>query len=180
MNPIDSPDDFDAIVLAGIRSPGVVTLSGHDDADNWDVQEAKGSDGGSTKRNGRKIVQFTATFKLAYDPSAGIDDFTDWTAFAAIIKSTTSGATPLALDIYHPDLAANDIRAVSKATIGGMIHDGKGGATVPVKFIEYRPAKSKTSSGANGSKTKTSSEDPNDPLVKARKELEGLLNEGKK
>lgn len=179
-NPVVSPDDYDAIVLAGVRSPGVVTLSGHKRGQGWDIQEAKGQDGGSTKHNGKKIGQFTATFALAYDPTAGIDDQDEWPAFQAVIESTVSGTTPLALDIYHPDLAANDIHAVVKAEVGGMAHDKKGGATISVNFIEYRPAKKKASTGANGSKSKTAQEDPNDPLVQARKELEGLIAEGKK
>lgn len=179
-NPIDNPDDFDAIVLAGTRSPGVVSLSGHERGQGWDVQEAKGQTGASTKRNGEKIAQFTAKFRLAYDPTAGIDDLADWDAFQAVIESSTAGAAPIALDIYHPDLARNGITAVTNGGVGGVEHDGKGGATVTVKFLEYRPPKAKASTGASGSKSKTNKADPNDPIEQARKELEGLLNEGKK
>ena len=58
-----------------------------------------------------------------------------------MINSTLTGSKPSAVDIYHPDLAANDIKSVVKASVGGMTYDGKGGALVVVRFQEYRPVK---------------------------------------
>jgi hypothetical protein len=177
-NPIIAPDDYDAIVLAGVRSPGVVTLSGHQREQGWDVQEAKGQTGASTKHNGDKVAQFTATFRLVYDPTAGIDDFADWDeTFQPVIESSTSGKTPIALDVYHPDLAACGIKSVVNGGIGGKQHDGKGGATIAVKLLEYRPPKPKSSTGANGSKGGTKDSRIEDKINQLNEELK---NGGKK
>lgn len=163
-NPIDNEPLYDAIVLAGTRSPGLVTLSGHDRNEKWDVKDADGHGGASTTYKGEQIAQFTASFYLVMDPVLGLDEFAAWESFAAIIRSSLpSSGNPKALTIYHPDLAANDIKAVCKASIGGMTHDGKGGATVTVKFIEFRPPKKKGGS-PNSTKAAPKAPDPNADL----------------
>jgi hypothetical protein len=58
-----------------------------------------------------------------------------------------------------------------------MEHDGKGGATIAVKFVEYRLPKKKGGS-PSGSKTSTTSKvDPNADL---KAQLDKLLEEAKK
>lgn len=141
--PSANPDLYASITINGMRSPGVVTLSGHDRDWSWDVKEAKGQDGASTSRNGEKVAQFTATFSLSDDPLADVDDFTTWEMFQGMLQAAMKAKTPVALPIYHPDLTAQGITSVVVAGIGGMQHDGKGGATVAVKLLEYRPAKKK-------------------------------------
>lgn len=175
-NPIDNESLYDAIVLANKRSPGRVTLSNHDRNQRWDVKEPVGHGGGTTTYKGETIAQFQCEFMLVKDPVLGLDEFAEWDAFAALIKSMLpkSGA-PKATPIYHPDLAANDIKSVSQASIGGMIHDGKGGAKVVVKFLEYRPAK-KTS----GLATKPTKDAPPDPNADLKAQIDVLLKEAKK
>lgn len=141
-NPIDNEELYDRIELAGVRSPGFVTLSGHDRKQTWDIKNADGVGGARTTYKGEQVAQFRASFYLIKDPVLGIDDFAAWDAFAVVIRtSLPKKGKPKALKIYHPDLAANDIKNVCQATIGGMTHDGKGGATVVVEFLEYRPPK---------------------------------------
>lgn len=180
MNVWEDSDEYDTIVLAGVRSPGVVTLSGHERKQDWDIQKPKGQDGGSTKRNGEPVAEFSATFHLVYDPYLDIDDIADWDTFQDLIESSTNGATPVALDIYHPDLARNRITSVVNGGIGGMEHDGKGGQKVTVKFLEYRPPKKKSSTGANGSKKGNGSAGSgvNDPVQERLDEYNKLKNEG--
>jgi hypothetical protein len=175
-NPIDNESLYDSIVLAGKRSPGLVTLSGHDRNQKWDVKDADGAGGASTTYKGEQIAQFSASFYLVLDPVQGINEFAEWDTFVSVVRSSLpSTGKPRALDIYHPDLAANDIKSVCQASIGGMTHDGKGGATVAIKFIEYRPAKKKGGS-PSGSKS-AAKVDPNADL---KAELAGLLVEAKK
>lgn len=139
-NPIDNEELYDRIELAGVRSPGKVTLSGHDRKQTWDIKPADGVRGARTSYKGDQVAQFSATFFLLKDKILGIDDFAAWESFALIIRnSLPKTGKPKALRIYHPDLSANDIKDVSQASIGGMVHDGKGGATVVVEFLEYRP-----------------------------------------
>lgn len=141
-NPIDNEELYDRIELAGVRSPGQVTLSGHDRKETWDIKPADAVNGARTSYKGDQVAQFRASFYLIKDPVLGIDDFAAWDDFATLIRtSLPKKGKPKALKIYHPDLAANDIKNVCKATMGGMTHDGKGGATVVVEFIEFRPPK---------------------------------------
>ena len=176
-NPIDDEVLYDTILLANKRSPGQVTLSGHDRNQKWDVKDADGAGGASTTYKGEQIAQFTASFYLVKDPVLALDEFAEWDTFATLIRSSLpSKGKPKALDIYHPDLAANDIKSVCQASIGGMTHDGKGGATVVVKFLEFRPAKKKGGSPA-GSKSAAKPPDPNADL---KAQVAALLEEAKK
>ena len=162
-NPVTDEELYQGIVLAGKRSPGKVTLSGHDRKINWDVKEGSGQSGASTTLKSIPLVEFTATFYLADQ-----DDFDAWPAWIALVESTVSGPTPKALDVYHPDLAANHITSVVKGSVGGAVHDGKGGITYAVKLQEYKPPKTKGGSPL-GSQAKKA-----DPNAAANKEIEDL------
>lgn len=141
-NPIDNESLYDSIELAGVLSPGRVVLSGHDRKQTWDIKPADGVRGARTTYKGDEVARFTATFELWKDPIANVDHFAAWDNFETIIRnSLPKTGKPKALKIYHPDLARNDITNVSQASIGGMVHDGRGGATVAVEFLEYRPPK---------------------------------------
>lgn len=172
-NVIDDPELYNFITLGGKRSPGVVTLSGHDLVDKWDVKAGAGQTGATTSLNGGDPKTFTATFYLCRDNSQSVDDFEFWPAFRAVIDSTVSGKVPKPLDVYHPDLAANGITAVCRASVSGTTYDGKGGATIAVKFIEYRPAKKKGGS-PNGAKSKAGGNAAPDPNAAALAELQAL------
>jgi hypothetical protein len=161
-NILDQESLFNVITLRGVSSPGMVKLSGHDRKIKWDVKEGVAISGGSTSIKGIPPIEFTATFFLLRDVTQGIDDFAAWPAFQMIIDSSTAGATPIALDIYHPDLSRQvpPIASVCKASVGGMVYDGKGGATVVVKFQEYLPPKAKSGT-ILGAKANTGAVDPN-------------------
>lgn len=176
-SPARDPDLFDSIQVAGWFSPGVVTLSGHDREQLLDVQEAKGQKGASTPWQGTKVASFTATFHLIYDAAQGIDEFGAWDLFADHLRSSippASGAKPIAFDIEHPDLARNQIKAVTIKKIGGMQHDGKGGATIAVEFQEYFPPKPAATGSAKGSAT---SSELDNKITAAQKEIAALKKE---
>jgi hypothetical protein len=154
-NPVDNPDLYEAIELGGRRSPGKVELSGHDRAAKWDVKTAKGKKGGTTTLDAIAPIEFTATFTLST-----VDEFDEWGAFSKIIRSTIAGTTPKAIDIYHPDLAEQDITSVVQGKIVGRKHDGKGGQVITVTFQEYLPPKPKGGT-ASGSKKSSKAVDPN-------------------
>lgn len=173
--PADFPLLYTSIVLGSTLSPGTVTLTGHDRPKNWDVQVAKGTAGASDKLNGDAPGTFTATFYLAGDYSEAPserDDFDLWEDFQKLIESTTNGKKPKALPIYHPDLLRNHFTDVCNAGISGMVHDGKGGATVTVKFIEFKPPKPKPAAPMIAGNAAAAAPDPN-ALAKAQ--LAGLV-----
>ncbi len=155
VNPLDNPELFDALEIAGVRSPGKVELSGHDRKANWDVKTGKGIDGGSTTLNSIPAIEFSATFWLV-----NIEEFEAWPAFAKVVRDTIS-ASPKGADVYHPDLAENDIKSVCQGTFGGRVHDGKGGQKYTIKFQEYRAPKKKTGTGNVSGSGKVPKDDPN-------------------
>ena len=166
-NPISNPDLYDHIELGGVQSPGVVTLSGHDRKIGWDIKKGNAQSGATTTRSCDDPVEFTASFYLADE-----EDFDAWPTFLAVINSTVSGKTPSALDVYHPDLAENDIKSVVKGTVAGTVHDGKGGQTRVVKFLEYKPPR-KAGGSPNGSKAGAAAKAP-DPNAAALAEIAAL------
>jgi|SRR5580700_4362379 hypothetical protein len=171
-NIIDNEELYGVIVLGGVTSPGKVTLSGHDRKINWDVKAGHSLDGATMTLKDVPPCEFTASFYLVKDFAEKIDDYTAWDAFLPVINSTVKGTTPKAVDIYHPDLAENDIKSVCKSQIGGRTYDGKGGCTIVVKFQEYRAPKKKGGS-PTGSAAKPQP-DPNDPNAAQKAELAAL------
>ncbi len=158
VNVVDDEYLYNSIIMGGMLSPGKVTLSGHDRKTEWDIKHGPNLDGATTTLKGSLPIEFTASFQLVKDVGQGIDDYAEWDKFEPIILSTVNGRKPQARDIYHPDLARNDIRSVVKASVGGFVYDGKGGATVVVKFQEYRPPKKQ---GGTPLGSKKSGPDPN-------------------
>lgn len=165
---------YKSIMLGGVESPGTVTLSGFDRQHDWEDQRAKGTTGASTVNHGPKNGGFTATFFLA-----DLEDVGAWDDFQRLISSTVDGAKPKALSAYHPDLVRNRITDVVCESLGGLQHDGKNGATVVVKFKEYRPPKPKPASKASASgKAQTANRRP-DPNAEAKRELAALIDQAK-
>jgi hypothetical protein len=169
------------IVLGTMRSPGTCTISGHDRNENWDVQKAKGTTGASSQLNGKDIGKFTVTFYLVDDGSAepGQSQFEQWDRFEKLIRSLTDASTPVALPIYHPDLARQGFTEVSNAGIGGVTRDKLGGRTVTVSFIEYKPPKKKPAAQAQAKPAAaggaTGAQKAPDPNAKAKQELKDLV-----
>lgn len=174
-------DPLDYILLGTTQSPGVVFLSGHDRVKDWDIQPAKGQTGASSNLNGDPIGKFQAEFYLADE-----EDFAAWESFQRLIESTTNGPKPVALPIYHPDLARNRFTEVTNGGISGAIHDGRGGKSFQVTFVEYRPPKPKPSAKAQAKPAQTYAttdegrRSPPDPNAEAKRELAGLLDEARK
>jgi len=172
------PELYSKIILGTLLSPGIVTLSGHNRDESWDVQAAKGSEGATSVLNGKPVGTFQASFFLADQ-----DEEDDWVAFQTLIESTTAGPKPVALPIYHPDLAANGYTEVCSAGVGGAVRDERGGVTIQVKFIEYRPPKPKPAAsptargGGTGAPASGGGAPPYDPNAAAKRELAGLLDE---
>lgn len=183
MNPFIYDEEYSAILLGTARSPGVVTLSGHDRQKNWDVKAAKGQTGASSSLGGDPVGTFKASFYLASDnlDEGEEDDFDRWDKFQFLLEAMNAGTAPAAVPIYHPDLARNNFTEVAVKSIGGMVHDGKGGATVVVEFIEYKPPKPKPASKAKAKPgTSTAAATKPDPNARAKAELAGLLAEARR
>lgn len=182
--PAQNADALNVLVFPAMTSPGVVTLSGHDRQKNWDAQKAKGNTGASNVLNGDDPGEFTASFYLAGDGEntdfEESDDFDRWDAFQKYIEATTNGPKPFALPVYHPDLARQHYTEVTNGCVFGVVHDGKGGATGKIKFVEYKPAKKKVATKAIGKPSGAGGvpfgpPPPPDPNAAAKAELDQLL-----
>ena len=184
--PAELADALDYIVLGGQRSPGVVTLRGHDRFIAWDIQKAEGEEGAVTKRKPDAPGSFEAEFYLAGDSldEQGRTDFAQWDKFEAIVRSMADGPAPKALPIYHPDLARNGFTEVTSGGIGGLRYDSRGGALVIVKFQEYKPPKPKrlrraTPKAGVGAVVGTVTLEAPDPNAAAKAELSALLDQAR-
>lgn len=171
----DSDLDLNTHTFGTKVSPGVVRWSNHGRPKNWDVKDAKGSTGASTTLNGDKPRKFTGTYSLTDD-----EDFAAWDSFQPYVESTTNGPTPFALPIFHPDLARVGITEATNAGIGPLVRDGKGGATVTIDYLEYRPAKKKKAASATAKTTGATANAKPDPNAAAKAELAALIAEAKK
>ena len=182
MRPYLYDEEYSVIYLGDVRSPGVVKLSGHDRDKAWDVKPAKGSTGASSALNGDPLGEFTAEFSLAADSvdDDGRDDFDRWEDFQRLIESTTNGPRPVALPVYHPDLSRNRFTEVVNRGVGGMIHDGRGGAIVIVKFGEHKPPKPKPVAKAQSKPDAQVREGRPDPNQEAKARLASLVEEARR
>jgi len=137
-------EEYSVIILGTMPSPGVMVASGHDRFKSWTIKAPNGTSGASTVLNGDKPAEFMCTFQIASDEfTEGLTELDKWAAFRRIVDSMTSGPKPIALPIYHPDLAEQGITEVTSGGIGGAVPDGMGGKLYTVKFLEYRPLKPK-------------------------------------
>jgi hypothetical protein len=186
--PAEFPEMFSKLLLGGVYSPGVVTLTGHDRGREWDIQKPSGSEGATSKYGGESLAEFQASFFLA-----DTADFEEWPGFQRLVESTTRGAAPVALPVFHPVLAANRITDVVCGSMGGMVFDSRGGATIQIKFLEYNPPKPKpparaTARGGGGGATGTAGSGapgapapaPYDPNAAAKAQLNSLMEEASK
>ena len=183
LHPHVYPELFVSHTLGDQISPGRVTFSGHDCKEKWDIQEAKGTTGALTVHGGRLVPQFTATYYLADDDddADGESVYSRWARFRTLLDSCVSGKAN-ALPIFHPDLAANFITEVSVASVGGLVWDDRGGATVTVGYLGFKPPKPKAAAKASAKPTGTTpgkAAKP-DPNAAAKAELAALVSEAKK
>lgn len=165
-SPATHPGIYKSLIVNGVETPGAVKLSDFPFDQEWEEQKPKGTTGASSLNRGRKLCRFTATFMLA-----DLEDFEGWEEFHKTLRESVDGPKPKALQIFHPDLMRQGAIDFVVTQIGGMAHDGKGGATVACKFIEYRPPKPKA---PNKPSART------DPNAARKKELAALLEQAKR
>jgi len=197
VRPYENAESLSVLIVGSSVSPGVVTIQGIEDAENWNIKAAKGSTGASTTLEGKPPKEFTTEIYLADDSPEG-EEFDRWETFRAIVEATTAGAKPAPVPVYHYDLAAAGITEAAKKSIKGPVYDGRGGATYTIDWIEYKPpapkppatpratARGRGATGAGAQGARAQGVNPGqpksdyDPNAAAKRELEGLLAEARK
>lgn len=143
-NPVDSPELYDQFQLAGQWSPGVATFDPPPTRDEgWDQQNPPGG-GGFTIHKRTPPISFTVKLYLWKgddDQGGQVDHFAAWETWKKILYTPIRKNSPKALDFYHPQLEGLNpaIRSVVVKSHTDPAPDGKGGATVTIVFLEYRP-----------------------------------------
>jgi hypothetical protein len=123
----------DKLTLGGLTSPGKCTIKGLKTPRKIDERDGYGTSGATTVFNGVKCARFSVLFEVV--------DVTDVIAgrpFFALVKRPPVGIAPLAMQIYHPILAEENIGAVLVVDGGGWDQDDSGLWFRTVEFIEWR------------------------------------------
>ena len=189
MNPVDNPDLFETVTIAGVTWSGTAVIAGLHYEMGWTVQEADGENGATVTRKGRVLSKFTIRLDIVRDPSLGIDQFAEWyDVWVPLLKSCFVGETPVGLTIEYPDAQALSVDSILIQRIGQLQIDAAdpGHAVVDIAAIQYAPAKKVSTKKASGSKSKGkgsggnndpgSTYDPNDPINKRVDTLNKLLD----
>lgn len=176
MKPYEAAESLDTLIFGDMVCPGIVRIEGLMTSDpKWENRKAAGNLGANTVLHGDDPREFTAVVKLSGDQlDEENDEFDRWIDFTTLVMSTTSGATPFALPIYHPDIAGARITEAVNRGVSALVYDGLGGAEGRIKFGEFRPLKRKPPESAEARQGRPDRPDPN----AARKaELEAALAE---
>lgn len=161
--PLDFPELYDTIIIAGMVAPGKATVSGVKRSWKIDKKEGKGSDGGTVTIQGKEIPEFEVTFTLWEQ-----EHFEQWEQLQSILENA-SGAKSSALSISHPALERLRIVNVIVKEIGQLTPSKEGDviSTVKVGFVEYHPAKK---AGGTPKKADTGNEDFGPPAPPTAKD----------
>jgi len=183
MNPVDFPDAFETVTIAGVTWSGTTEITGLAYEMGWDVQQADGKNGATVTRKGRVLATPSIRFDIVRDPVLGIDQFSEWyDTWVPLLKSCFVGEEPVGLTVEHPDAQALECDSVLVSKIGQIVRDAEdyGHGYADVSLIQFAPAKSVSTKGASGSKGTSGGggggPDPNDPITKRTNELNELLN----
>ena len=144
LNPIDDPQAWDSVIIAGRQSPGLAQIGEVSREYEWDVKVGKGAFGSTTTFTGRVPAKFSVTFTLWTQ-----QHFSAWEDFVERLKYNpakikinpetlwVSGVSPV--DIFHPTLVLIDVNAVVIQKINSLVHKGRGVYTASIDFLEYYP-----------------------------------------
>jgi len=135
VNPIDNPQAWDVVVIAGVKSPFVCEVGEFKRANEFDVKKGKGTYGSTITYVGRPPAKGSIKFYLCTAAH-----FVAWDSFRPLLKYDPTKKSIQAVDIYHPSLADINLSSVVTETVGNIVHAGQGLYTCTVEFLEYFPA----------------------------------------
>lgn len=131
-NPIAEPQDW--VDFAGIRSPGLADIVGSGSPRSWDERDSYAVAGAFLVYHGKKLSHFSVKLRLYTEA-----DWEGWWQLRPVLaKLPRRGQVAKAIDITHPLLAANNIRAVVVEDILQPEQTDHGEWTIEIKLIEFR------------------------------------------
>ena len=165
-DPINTPNAYDVIVLAGEDSPGLCTeVAGASNPSSWDEKKGTGMSGATLTYTGDGLAKFTVKLIFWLE-----EHFEAWDDFKLLLVNTPQGKqAPKALDIYHPYLESLPvpIRSVVVEETTQLTQTADGIWTVEIKFRQFRAPKPATGTpaGSKGGYTDAKQKDPADATI---------------
>lgn len=182
LDPLSSPEEWQYVTVAGVRSPGMAKVAEAKRSSTWDVKRGKGAKGATITYTGDEPAQFRVTLRFWLS-----SHFAAWDAFRKLLKYDPTKKTISAVDISYPSLDQLDITSVVCKTIGAVEPIDEGGYyQVEFELIEYRPPPKKSAVGTpDTSKAGQGNGNgqlqvglPPDPIAQAKQaEIEKLLKQ---
>jgi hypothetical protein len=182
LDPLEEPEAWDYVELAGRENPGIAQVDGFDRAFGWEVKDGKGVKGAVITLNKYPPAKGSITFTLW-----AVGQFAELMDYLSVFNYDLTKKSSDAVDIWHPSIAVSNVKSVVCTNIGPLVHKGKGLYTLKVDLLEYWPPPKKDASntpkGSKGFKADehkaTGAKD--DPIGDAQqKQIAELLAEAKK
>lgn len=133
----------DYVLINGEKSPGKATIQRPNSPRGWDERQGYALNGATLVPKGNPLAEFSVLFEF-WDPA----DMPAWYAYAAkyfdeSVRFNPGTATPRALGIYHPLLAAPPFRITECVVRDASAHDktDDGKYVFEIFFKRYRKPK---------------------------------------
>lgn len=179
-DPFTNPQDWDYVIIGGVKSPGICKVSGFSRKNEWDLKKGKGTIGATLTFVGKPPAKGKIVWQIWTS-----EQYESWISFRQLLKYDPTKKSVTAIDIYYPSLDDIDIHSVVCEDLGQLEHQGNQLYTIEAEFIEYFPPPKKSAvstpggSKSTSSKTKTPGTQP-DPIGDAQQaEIAKLLKEAK-
>ena len=183
INPIANPEAYDRVTIGGVTW-GLCKFSGWKRKHEFDIKKGKGSDGSTITFTGRPPATGTIRFYLyraGADTGHSVDDWERWDKeMVPALQYDPAKQKVQPVDIYSPFLARIRITSVVTESIGTEEDEGQGKWFIPVEFLEFFPASSKSAvSTPDGSKGGLSAGEAQQPTAEdaQQKQIADLLKQ---
>jgi hypothetical protein len=121
------------VVVNGVPSPGRATITGAAIPYNYDVKQGYGLSGATTVFRGRGVAKFTVTIELWERAQ-----YAAWAVWSKFLEPPKPGIK-LVVEMQHPVLAAQDIKAVAVESLGALERQSNGSWKCVIQCLEWRP-----------------------------------------
>lgn len=137
-NPIDNPQSWDYVTIAGQQSPGLLKeIDGFDRDNGWQEKKGKGSIGATLTYVQKPPTKGHLIFELWTS-----QHFQQWATFRQLFlynPAAGQSADDQSFSISHPSLDDVQLSAVVCKSISPIKHVGRGKYRVKVELIEFVP-----------------------------------------
>lgn len=165
-NPLVIPEAFDIVILAGLTLPGLADVGKVSRKFKWDKKEAPGTAGDSITYRGIRLVELV--IELTFWTQEQIDE---WDALRPGIEPVAGNVK--ALDVIHPVLERQKVRALVVSEIVELFPKLQGGWGVQIGVDEYKPPPKANASGSpDGSKGSSGTGSNAAPTAQSEQEKE--------